>query len=75
MFFNLAEALHLAHLMSAHGYFFPVEDHILTVKNDGTLYRFQVNVQNVFPPFCINSNFQCFNYPWDDESDAVFLAE
>ncbi|XP_046452912.1 regulator of G-protein signaling 7-like isoform X1 [Daphnia pulex] len=36
-----AEALHLAHLMSAHGYFFPVEDHILTVKNDGTLYRFQ----------------------------------
>jgi hypothetical protein len=37
-----AEALHLAHLMSAHGYFFPVEDHILTVKNDGTLYRFQV---------------------------------
>ena len=36
------EALHLAHLMAAHGYFFPVEDHILTVKNDGTLYRFQV---------------------------------
>jgi len=36
-----AEALHLAHLMAAHGYFFPVEDHILTVKNDGTLYRFQ----------------------------------
>ena len=39
---STAEALHLAHLMSAHGYFFPVEDHILTVKNDGTLYRFQV---------------------------------
>jgi regulator of G-protein signaling len=51
LFLNIAEALHLAHLMSAHGYFFPVEDHILTVKNDGTLYRFQVNVQNVFPPF------------------------
>lgn len=72
MFFNLAEALHLAHLMSAHGYFFPVEDHILTVKNDGTLYRFQVNVQNVFPPFCINSNFQCFNYPWNDEQTPYF---
>lgn len=33
--------------MSAHGYFFPVEDHILTVKNDGTLYRFQV-INNSF---------------------------
>lgn len=39
-----AEAIHLAHLMAAHGYFFPVEDHILTVKNDGTLYRFQVMI-------------------------------
>ncbi|KAL3874180.1 hypothetical protein ACJMK2_037227 [Sinanodonta woodiana] len=36
-----AEALHLAHLMAAHGYFFPIDDHILTVKNDNTYYRFQ----------------------------------
>ncbi|CAB3379890.1 Hypothetical predicted protein [Cloeon dipterum] len=35
------EALHLAHLMASHGYFFPIDDHILTVKNDGTFYRFQ----------------------------------
>ncbi|XP_023239166.1 regulator of G-protein signaling 7-like [Centruroides vittatus] len=35
------EALHLAHLMAAHGYFFPIEDHVLTVKADGTFYRFQ----------------------------------
>ncbi|XP_054719457.1 regulator of G-protein signaling 7-like [Uloborus diversus] len=35
------EALHLAHLMSAHGYFFPIDDHLLTVKADGTFYRFQ----------------------------------
>ncbi|KAK2707611.1 regulator of G-protein signaling 7-like isoform X2 [Artemia franciscana] len=35
------EALHLAHLMAAHGYYFPIEEHILTVKNDNTLYRFQ----------------------------------
>lgn len=35
------EALHLAHLMAAHGYFFPIDDHMLTVKNDGTFYRFQ----------------------------------
>ncbi len=37
-----AEALHLAHLMAAHGYLFPIDDHILTVKNDNTYYRFQV---------------------------------
>ncbi|XP_064621614.1 regulator of G-protein signaling 7-like isoform X10 [Lineus longissimus] len=35
------EALHLAHLMASHGYFFPIEDHVLTVKNDNTYYRFQ----------------------------------
>ncbi|XP_042874072.1 regulator of G-protein signaling 7-like [Penaeus japonicus] len=35
------EALHLAHLMAAHGYFFPIDDHVLTVKNDSTFYRFQ----------------------------------
>lgn len=35
------EALHLAHLMSAHGYFFPIDDHVLAVKNDNTYYRFQ----------------------------------
>ncbi|XP_067681095.1 regulator of G-protein signaling 7-like isoform X2 [Haliotis asinina] len=35
------EALHLAHLMSAHGYFFPIDDHVLSVKSDNTYYRFQ----------------------------------
>ncbi|XP_019765423.2 regulator of G-protein signaling 7 isoform X1 [Dendroctonus ponderosae] len=35
------EALHLAHLIAAHGYFFPIDDHMLTVRNDGTFYRFQ----------------------------------
>lgn len=35
------EALHLAHLMAAHGYFFPIDDHMLSVKNDSTYYRFQ----------------------------------
>lgn len=53
-----AEALHLAHLMAAHGYFFPVEDHILTVKNDGTLYRFQVSCHLfsffMFEKYCIH---------------------
>jgi hypothetical protein len=37
------EALHLAHLIASHGYMFPIDDHILTVKNDGTFFRFQVN--------------------------------
>lgn len=35
------EALHLAHLIASHGYLFPIDDHILTVKNDGTFFRFQ----------------------------------
>jgi len=38
---DVQEALHLAHLMAAHGYFFPTEDHALTVKNDNSYYRFQ----------------------------------
>jgi len=35
------EALHLANLISAHGYLFPIDDHMLVVKNDSTYYRFQ----------------------------------
>ncbi|KAK3094103.1 hypothetical protein FSP39_024168, partial [Pinctada imbricata] len=35
------EALHLATLMASHGYFFPIDDHVLTVRNDNTYYRFQ----------------------------------
>lgn len=31
----------MAHLMASHGYFFPIDDHCLTVKNDNTFYRFQ----------------------------------
>ncbi|XP_056433301.1 regulator of G-protein signaling 7-like [Gadus chalcogrammus] len=35
------EALHLGTLMAAHGYFFPISDHVLSLKDDGTFYRFQ----------------------------------
>uniref|UniRef100_A0A8C8FSF0 Regulator of G-protein signaling 7 n=1 Tax=Oncorhynchus tshawytscha TaxID=74940 RepID=A0A8C8FSF0_ONCTS len=35
------EALHIGTLMAAHGYFFPISDHVLTLKDDGTFYRFQ----------------------------------
>ncbi|TKR60291.1 hypothetical protein L596_027558 [Steinernema carpocapsae] len=38
---DLADALHLAHLIASHGYLFQIDDHVLTVKNDGTFYRFQ----------------------------------
>lgn len=37
-----AEAIHLGSLIAAHGYIFPISDHVLTLKDDGTLYRFQV---------------------------------
>lgn len=36
-----AEAIHLGSLIAAHGYFFPIDDHVITLKNDGTFYRFQ----------------------------------
>ncbi|KAG1663357.1 Regulator of G-protein signaling 7 [Nymphon striatum] len=59
-----AEALHIAHLMSSHGYFFPIDDHTLTVKNDGTFYRFQTPY--FWPSHC-----------WDPENTdyAVYLCK
>ena len=41
------EALALANRMSSFGYFFPIDDHVLTVKNDNTYYRFQVMIFKV----------------------------
>ena len=35
------EALMLANRMAAAGYYFPIDDHVLAVKNDNTYYRFQ----------------------------------
>ncbi|XP_016063630.1 PREDICTED: regulator of G-protein signaling 6 [Miniopterus natalensis] len=35
------EAIHLGSLIAAQGYIFPISDHVLTVKEDGTFYRFQ----------------------------------
>lgn len=37
-----AEAIHFGSLVAANGYIFPISDHVLTLKDDGTLYRFQV---------------------------------
>uniref|UniRef100_A0AAR2KHY6 Regulator of G protein signaling 6 n=1 Tax=Pygocentrus nattereri TaxID=42514 RepID=A0AAR2KHY6_PYGNA len=36
-----AEALHTGSLIAAQGYIFPISDHVLTLKDDGTFYRFQ----------------------------------
>lgn len=39
---DTVEALHFASLLCSHGYIFPIDDHILVVRNDSTsLYRFQ----------------------------------
>lgn len=59
-----SEALHLGHLMAAHGYFFPIDDHMLTVKNDNTFYRFQT-------PYFWPSN------SWEPENTdyAVYLCK
>ncbi|KAM3871135.1 regulator of G-protein signaling 6-like isoform 7-T7 [Diretmus argenteus] len=38
---DAAEAIHLGSLIAAQGYLFPISDHVLTLKDDGTLYRFQ----------------------------------
>ena len=44
-FSDVNEALCLANRMASFGYFFPVDDHVLTVRNDSTYYRFQVRLK------------------------------
>eukprot|EP00063_Salmo_salar_P086761 XP_014061596.1 PREDICTED: regulator of G-protein signaling 6-like [Salmo salar] len=36
-----AEAMHIGSLIAAQGYFFPISDHVLSLKDDGSFYRFQ----------------------------------
>uniref|UniRef100_A0A3B3CQY8 Regulator of G protein signaling 6 n=1 Tax=Oryzias melastigma TaxID=30732 RepID=A0A3B3CQY8_ORYME len=36
-----AEAMHIGSLIAAQGYFFPISDHVLSLRDDGTFYRFQ----------------------------------
>ncbi|XP_068627259.1 regulator of G-protein signaling 7 [Battus philenor] len=59
-----SEAIHFAHLLAAHGYLFPIDDHNLTVKNDNTYYRFQT-------PYFWPSN------QWEPENTdyAVYLCK
>ena len=46
-FSDINEALNLANRMASFGYFFPIDDHVMTVKNDNTYYRFQVHTTYV----------------------------
>lgn len=39
-----AEAMHIGSLIAAQGYFFPISDHVLSLKDDSAFYRFQVSV-------------------------------
>ncbi len=56
---DTTEGLLLANRMAACGYFFPIDDHVLAVKNDNTYYRFQVrkemkkkrNTKKIYPRF------------------------
>lgn len=43
------EAIHLGSLIAAQGYIFPISDHVLTMKDDGTFYRFQVGLPAPLP--------------------------
>ncbi|XP_039597098.1 regulator of G-protein signaling 6 isoform X1 [Polypterus senegalus] len=58
------EAVHLGSLIAAHGYLFPISDHVLMLKDDGTFYRFQA-------PYFWASN--C----WDPENTdyAIYLCK
>jgi len=38
----------LGSLIAAQGYVFPISDHVLTLKDDGTFYRFQVGEPSAF---------------------------
>uniref|UniRef100_A0A1A8E2G2 Regulator of G-protein signalling 6 n=1 Tax=Nothobranchius kadleci TaxID=1051664 RepID=A0A1A8E2G2_NOTKA len=59
-----AEAMHIGSLIAAQGYIFPISDHILSLKDDGTLYRFQA-------PYFWSSN--C----WEPENTdyAIYLCK
>ena len=46
---NEQEAVHLGSLIAAHGYFFPIDDHVIMLKNDGSFYRCEfINIDFLF---------------------------
>ncbi|XP_051951745.1 regulator of G-protein signaling 6-like isoform X1 [Xyrauchen texanus] len=67
------EAIHIGSLIAAQGYIFPISDHVLTLKDDGTFYRFQVlpAIENLSAPYFWPSN--C----WEPENTdyAIYLCK
>ena len=43
--FLTVEAIHIGSLIAAQGYLFPISDHVLALKDDGTFFRFQVSAK------------------------------
>ncbi|MGH0164940.1 UNVERIFIED_CONTAM: hypothetical protein FKN15_048174 [Acipenser sinensis] len=63
------EAIHLGSLIAAQGYLFPISDHVLTLKDDGTFYRFQVS--QVRPQYDTGGN-QFMAQSWDRRTPTDF---
>ncbi|GMS81789.1 hypothetical protein PENTCL1PPCAC_3965, partial [Pristionchus entomophagus] len=63
------DALHIAHLIASHGYLFQIDDHVLTVKNDGTFYRFQT------PYFWPSNCWEPENTDYGTQDYAVYLCK
>lgn len=67
--FLLAEALNIANQMCQYGYFFPVSDSKnLVVKDDSSLYRFQVSISENNPK---NTDTKHKSY-WTDSRMCLF---
>ncbi|CAB1339819.1 unnamed protein product [Coregonus sp. 'balchen'] len=58
----VAEAMHIGSLIAAQGYLFPISDHVLSLKDDGSFYRFQAPyfwLSNCWEPE--NTDYGCVN--------------
>ena len=60
--YSAAEAIHVANMLARHGFFFSVEGLGIPVRDDGTLYRFQVNDQ--LATMICTDYWKCTSY-WD----------
>ena len=83
----VSEAVNLASLTAAHGYFFPIDAHNLSVSNDGTFYRFQVRLHLLLllttlnippltslPPAFISIYCNLLLLAWDVLSTSVLIS-
>ena len=56
---SAAEAIHIANMLARHGFFFCVEGLGIPLRDDGTLYRFQVSADGHGGP----QNLDCVTKP------------